>query len=77
MPVMDGLTCIQEIRSKQISGEIAGHVPVIAITANARSEQISAAVDAGIDVVVTKPFRLPELMSQMEGLIKARTKTTS
>jgi signal transduction histidine kinase/AmiR/NasT family two-component response regulator len=74
MPVMDGLTCIGQIRAKQLAGEIAGHVPVIAITANARSEQISAAVDAGIDVVVTKPFRMPELMMQMEGLITASTR---
>lgn len=51
---MDGLTCIKHIRERQLKGDIIGHVPVIAITANARSEQISMAIDAGMDQVVTK-----------------------
>ena len=70
MPTMDGLTCIKHIRERQLKGDILGHVPVIAITANARSEQITMAIDAGMDQVVTKPFRIPELVPQMHGLIK-------
>lgn len=66
---MDGLTCIRHIRKKQLSGEILGHVPVIAVTANARSEQINSAIAAGMDEVVTKPFRIPELVPQMRKLV--------
>lgn len=69
MPTMDGLTCIRHIREKQLSGEILGHVPVIAVTANARSEQINSAIAAGMDEVVTKPFRIPELVPQMRKLV--------
>ena len=69
MPTMDGLTCIRHIRERQLSGKIKQHVPVIAVTANARSEQISAALSAGMDSVVTKPFRIPELMPQMAALV--------
>ncbi|TKA63100.1 hypothetical protein B0A55_09555 [Friedmanniomyces simplex] len=69
MPTMDGLTCIRNIRQRQASGRINKHVPVIAVTANARSEQISAALAAGMDQVVTKPFRIPELMPQMATLV--------
>ena len=69
MPTMDGLTCIRHIREKQLSGEILGHVPVIAVTANARSEQISSAIAAGMDEVVTKPFSIPELAPQMRKLV--------
>ena len=69
MPTMDGLTCIRHIRERQINGQIIGHVPVIAVTANARSEQISTAIEAGMDQVVTKPFRIPELVPQIERLI--------
>jgi len=69
MPTMDGLTCIKLIRERQDSGEITSHVPVIAVTANARSEQISKAIDAGMDQVVTKPFRIPELIPQMHCLV--------
>ncbi|KAL1650822.1 hypothetical protein SLS58_000941 [Diplodia intermedia] len=69
MPVMDGLSCVKRIRALQGDGSLAGHVPVIAVTANARSEQISAALDAGMDLVITKPFRIPELLPQMDALL--------
>lgn len=69
MPVMDGLTCVQQIRSLQTDGRIEGHVPIIAVTANARSEQIAIAKGAGMDDVVCKPFRIPELVKQVETLL--------
>ena len=69
MPTMDGLTCIRQIRDRQRNGAINRPVPVIAVTANARPEQVSAAFDAGMDQVVTKPFRIPELMPQMYDLV--------
>jgi CheY-like chemotaxis protein len=61
MPVMDGLTCVREIRKLQKEGAVHGHVPVIAVTANVRSEQVSEALKAGMDDVISKPFRIPEL----------------
>jgi CheY-like chemotaxis protein len=69
MPTMDGLTCIRRIRELQEQKTINRHVPVIAVTANARPEQVTAAFDAGMDQVVTKPFRIPELMPQMHSLV--------
>lgn len=66
---MDGLTCIRRIRELQDKKIINKHVPVIAVTANARPEQVTAAFDAGMDQVVTKPFRIPELMPQMHSLV--------
>jgi CheY-like chemotaxis protein len=69
MPIMDGLTCIRRIRALELSGEIPGHIPVIAITANARNEQIAAAIEAGMDSVVTKPFTIKDLVPQMEALV--------
>jgi CheY-like chemotaxis protein len=70
MPVMDGITCVREIRARQKSKEFNGHVPVIAVTANARSEQITVMMQAGMDSVVTKPFRIPELVPQMRKLVE-------
>jgi signal transduction histidine kinase/ActR/RegA family two-component response regulator len=61
MPVMDGLTCVRSIRQLQHDGVVHGHVPVIAVTANVRSEQVEVALDAGMDDVISKPFRIPEL----------------
>jgi CheY-like chemotaxis protein len=70
MPVMDGLTCVKRIRELQEEGMIVGHVPVIAVTANARSEQIATAKEYGMDSVVTKPFRTPELLPEMERQVR-------
>ena len=48
MPVMDGVTCFRKIRELQVLGKIMGHVPVIAVTANARKDQIIRSLEAGM-----------------------------
>lgn len=48
MPIMDGLTCTRAIRDMEQKGEMIGHVPIIAVTANARAEQIDNAKDVGM-----------------------------
>lgn len=70
MPVMDGLSCVRRIRELESQGNIIGHVPVIAITANARNEQVAVAVEAGMDEVVTKPFLVRELVPRMVALVQ-------
>jgi signal transduction histidine kinase/FixJ family two-component response regulator len=70
MPVMDGLTCVKRIRELQNEGIIVRHLPIIAVTANARSEQIAVAKESGMDSVVTKPFRIPELLPEMERQVR-------
>lgn len=45
---MDGLTCTRKIRELEAEGKLTGHVPIIAVTANARQEQIQTALDAGM-----------------------------
>jgi CheY-like chemotaxis protein len=54
MPIMDGLTCTRRIRDLEREGKVSGHVPCIAVTANTRSEQMDAAIDAGM----VSPFPL-------------------
>lgn len=48
MPVMDGLTCTRKIRELEQEGKLTGHVPIIAVTANARAEQVQTALGAGM-----------------------------
>ena len=48
MPVMNGLTRVRKIREMEAQGSIAGRIPIIAVTANARGEQIVAAEDSGM-----------------------------
>lgn len=77
MPTMDGLACVREIRRLQELGEITSHVPVIGCTANARTEQISIAMEAGMDDLVTKPFRIPDLVPQMNALVAKHSGTSA
>ncbi|KAH0175340.1 putative histidine kinase HHK19p, partial [Aureobasidium melanogenum] len=69
MPVMDGLTCSRRIRELQTSGDIVRHIPIIAVSANARTEQTKQAYDAGVDGFIVKPFRIPELISVITKLV--------
>jgi CheY-like chemotaxis protein len=66
MPTMDGLTCARRIRALEESGEIKGHVPLLAVSANARSEQVRLALEAGMDDSIAKPFRIPEVLAKIE-----------
>ncbi|KAF1972904.1 aerobic respiration control sensor protein arcB [Bimuria novae-zelandiae CBS 107.79] len=70
MPEMDGLTAIGRIRDMEKQGVLKGHVPVIAVTANVREEQTKAAIRAGMDDVVSKPFRVPELLEKVRAVLE-------
>ena len=48
MPVMDGLAATETIRKWEGEGKLVQHVPIIAVTANARAEQIQALINAGM-----------------------------
>lgn len=66
MPIQDGLTCTRNIRQLEREGKIAGgRLPIIAVSANARMEQILEAKEAGCDDVLVKPYRMPELLEKM------------
>ncbi|OTA64169.1 hypothetical protein K449DRAFT_442858 [Hypoxylon sp. EC38] len=73
MPVMDGMTCARKIRELERDGTIVSHIPIIAVTAYARPEQIENAKAAGVDDVISKPFRIPELIPRIEQLVANHT----
>lgn len=66
MPVMDGMTCVREIRQWQRNKLLSSYVPVVALTGNARNEQIRAAQVAGFDAVLSKPYAMQALVSMIE-----------
>ena len=72
MPVMDGRTACHRIRALERSGELK-HVPLIAVTAHARQEQIDHMIKEGFDQVITKPFRIPDLMDLMQQMFAQST----
>ena len=67
MPVMNGYEATQEIRrQEQIT---ARHLPIIALTGHASSEDEQKCRQAGMDDVVTKPMTLPTLRAKLERLL--------
>lgn len=70
MPIMNGLTAVAKIRELESEGILLGRVPVIGVTANVRKQQIETAMQAGMDDVVGKPFRVAELLARMRGIVK-------
>jgi two-component system, cell cycle response regulator DivK len=65
MPEMTGWEATAAIRAH---APIA-HVPIIAVTANAHSEVVSRAMQAGFDSFVTKPVVYPRLMRKIRGML--------
>lgn len=45
-------------------------LPILAVSANARMEQIEHALAAGMDGAISKPFRIPELWPKIKAMVK-------
>ncbi len=71
MPEMDGIAAAGRIRAAEPAGE---RTPIIALTANAFSDDRDACLAAGMDAFLTKPLdreRLAELLARGRGAIAA------
>ncbi|TKX23790.1 response regulator receiver domain-containing protein 5 [Elsinoe australis] len=69
MPIVDGLACTRMIRTAQEDGLLDEHIPIIAITANARPEQLRRTIGAGMDDAVSKPFRVADLVTVINRVV--------
>ncbi|MCX6956101.1 MAG: response regulator [Verrucomicrobia bacterium] len=65
MPVLDGYGATRQIRSGALSG-VDRQIPIIALTAYARTEDRVRCLDAGMDDYITKPVRAAELQAALE-----------
>ncbi|GAA6050047.1 hypothetical protein JCM3770_001931 [Rhodotorula araucariae] len=65
MPIMDGLAATRAIRQAERQDGRAGRQRIVGLTGNARSARKQAALDAGMDAVVTKPYKVPDLVDQI------------
>ena len=59
MPVMDGLQATRELRKQP---QLA-HLPVVALTAGAFQSQQAAALEAGVNHFIGKPFNVPQTIA--------------
>lgn len=68
MPRMDGVTAARQIRQLPAP---AGAVPIIALTANADSDDVARYIGAGMLTVVEKPIKPEVLMAAVERALDA------
>lgn len=61
LPKIDGLTALRRLREWS-------RVPVLVLTVKADTEEKVAALDAGADDYVTKPFDSPELLARLRAI---------
>jgi CheY-like chemotaxis protein len=69
MPIMDGLEATRQIRSRE--SFVGGHVPIIALTAGALSEERDECFKAGMDGYVSKPFTEASLRAVLDQWCRA------
>ncbi|OQO00924.1 hypothetical protein B0A48_13613 [Cryoendolithus antarcticus] len=69
MPIMDGLTATRRIRELEAEGRLTTRLPIIAVTANVRQEQVDTAVQAGVDRVLSKPFTTGEALEAIREVV--------
>ncbi len=63
MPVMDGLTAAREIRA--LDRDDAKVTPIIAVSANAFSEDVQSSLEAGMNAHISKPIEIPVLFETL------------
>ncbi|EGA71151.1 histidine kinase [Vibrio sinaloensis DSM 21326] len=61
MPVMDGYELSKQVRLCERQDKSLGHIPIVAITANALVEASEQCIAAGMDDYLTKPVELKTL----------------
>ncbi|HTC64596.1 MAG TPA: response regulator [Candidatus Saccharimonadales bacterium] len=67
MPEMDGFEATTRIREKERI--LGGHIPIIALTANALKGDQDRCLAAGMDGYISKPIRTSELLEAIENLV--------
>jgi signal transduction histidine kinase/CheY-like chemotaxis protein len=73
MPALDGLETTRRIRDLERRHGARCHVPILALTANARHEDHAICLAAGMDGHLPKPFDRSDLEEAIEKLTRARS----
>jgi CheY-like chemotaxis protein len=68
MPIKDGNAATQEIRQLQDEGK-AGYSHILGVSANVREVQTSSMRAAGMDDVISKPFKVDDLVKKVRSLV--------
>ncbi|MGA8025602.1 MAG: ATP-binding protein, partial [Bryobacteraceae bacterium] len=69
MPIMDGLQATRLIRSREAA--VGGHVPIVAMTANAFATDEQRCLQAGMDAFISKPVSAAKLLQAIQSASQA------
>lgn len=70
MPELDGLQATQRIRELESEGTLEGHLPVVALTANAIKGDRERCLKAGMDEYLSKPVQKDQIINMLEQLLR-------
>ncbi|PRP88495.1 serine/threonine protein kinase and signal transduction histidine kinase [Planoprotostelium fungivorum] len=65
MPVMNGVECTQKIRQFE-KENFHGMVPIIGVSANARTAHAQTAIEIGMNSYITKPFQREDIYNAID-----------
>jgi signal transduction histidine kinase/DNA-binding response OmpR family regulator len=77
MPVLGGLEAAAGIREREKARGDGGHIPIIALTANAMAGDRERCLGAGMDEYLTKPLQAKDLFAAMERVMARSGETQS
>ena len=77
MPVMNGYQFTRALRQREASSKAPGHIPVIALTANAFQEDVDRCIQSGMDDFMSKPVTMDRLSAMLGRWLKTGTKEPS
>ncbi len=66
MPEMDGFEATRRIRQLEADGLVKGHLPIVALTANAVKGDRQRCLDAGMDDYLSKPVQKHQVISVLQ-----------
>jgi CheY-like chemotaxis protein/HPt (histidine-containing phosphotransfer) domain-containing protein len=69
MQGMDGYQTTRRVRALELGGQIRGHTPIVAITANAIKGDRERSLECGMDDYLAKPFGPEELLETIGRLL--------
>ncbi len=70
MPVMNGYDAARAIR--KLKNPDLANIPIIAMTANAFSEDVQAAKDAGMNSHIAKPIDVPKMIETLSEILRGK-----
>ena len=73
MPILDGVETTRKIRAMEIGA--GGHVPIMAMTANAFEEDRRKCFEAAMDGFVVKPVSAQSIREEMERVLALQVVT--